>query len=645
MVKRGILVLLMLAPLNLMADQIFYVDPINGTGSACTQVAPCDTLGEAFSQVSDTASIVVGFGLITSTGYASFFADFLNSNFTSRQDTSKYVTLISSRMYYDGTPGDIRWSTSTTIFQSNAPAVFNFDHVIYKGFLHIGNGSAFEISDSSFVKVMQCGFKNPHNWSTEYSHGVTVASRNNNNGTEVGSHHILLEDVWVVGISRYPILVGGTDPLVSSTTIRRCVVRNDGTASPQPVAGINVYGAASGGIDGTQNTLIENSIAIDFNNDGATFYPGGESVYSGFYLAHGPDRHKNYESISIALGTNWSGFGLGEDSVTKVAYYDCVSWDVGSQGMIGNATAGSSITIKGCTIGRSRGTNEAIAFYNSFSQTSLTSSLLHRNRTAMQNASNNYFGFFTSTENVGNSTNEVTATPTPDHNIYIASRTESTYIGAGLDGRNIGASIRWKRGVSGTYNSDPGAEELQIGDSLWPWPYESTIKSLFAQADAGDAATNNSSNNEQRGFANMSSTGTLSSYIWEYDGALAPDFVFSAQEGGSEPCNGVSLNPSIGSLTSSGLTASWTDSTANHTVALASDSGFSSILSSASLSGATSSYVNLNSSTEYFFKVKVSSNPDCAYTSTSGTTLANPPTGIPQKLQFQGSINIRGVKF
>lgn len=631
------------------APTTYYVDAINGTGTGCTQAIPCKTSTDAFKLVTDSDTIVVGFGYITSTGPTANFLSgsmFVNSNFPARADTSKYVTFVSSAMHYTGDPGDIQFSTSSTIIVGEQINIHNFDHLIIKGMYVKDTGRAFSITDSSYVKVMASGIKNgADGWSDDHPIAFSIASQNNNDISEVGCHHILVEDVWSVGTGRYQFIAGGTDPLVSSVTFRRVVTRSDGTGSNQPVAGLTVYGAASGGIDGTQDTLIQNSIAIDFNNDGATFYPGTENVYSGMYLAHGPTRHENFESISIGHGTNWSGYGFGEDSVSKVAFYDCVSWDVGGQGFIGNATGGSSVTLRGCTIGRTRHTaNEAIALYNSWSQVAFDSCLLHRNRNAMQNTSNDFFGFHLSSENVANSTNEIVTTPTPSFNIYVASRTETVYVAAGKNGRNVGASIRWKRGTDGTYNDEAGARTLRVGESLWPFPYENRIKSLFARPDEGNSATNNSSNNEQRGFANLSSTKTLSAYIWEYDGAVVPDFVVSAA---GDPCLGTTLSPSISNVTSSSLDTSWTSvgGSANYVKVFDDNSDFSSPVSSVTETTASKSYSGLSSSTQYFFQVKLSTEGDCAYSGTNGTTSAAPATGTPQKLQFNGTMTIRGVNF
>lgn len=619
--------------------QILYVDAFNGSGPACTQLAPCKTSTDAFKLVNDTATIIVAPGLITSTGSTANFLSgsmFVNSNFTARTDTSKYITFISSSQYYRGDPDDINFSTAATILQGETINVFNFDHLIVKGLYIKDTSRAFDINDSSYVKVMATGIKNgAQDWTADYPQVINIASENNNNATEVGSHHILLEDVWSAGTGRYQVIAGGTDPLVHDVTLRRVVVRSDGTASNQPVAGITIYGAASGGIDGIQDSLLENCIAIDFNNDGATFYPGAENVYAGFYLAHGPVRHENYESIALNLGTNWSGFGLGEDSVSNVGLYDVVSWGNGNQGAVGNATAGSSITIRGSTFGKMRGTNETIAFYNSFSNTNLESSFMYRNHSQMQNVVSDYFGFFPSSQNVANSANEVTTTPSPSVNVYIASRTETVYVGAGKNGRNIGASIRWKRGNDGTYNDEAGARTLRVGESLWPYPYENRIKTLFGKADEGSSATNNSSNDEQRGFANLSSTRTLSAYIWEFDGTVSPDFVFGAA---GESCAGTSLNPSFSNITDSSLDVSWTSvgGSANYVKVIDDNSDFSSPVSSVTEVTASKSYSGLNASTQYYFKVKLSTEPDCAYTQTSGSTSAPGGGTIPVIRGFKG---------
>jgi len=95
--------------------------------------------------------------------------------------------------------------------------------------------------------------------------------------------------------------------------------------------------------------------------------------------------------------------------------------------------------------------------------------------------------------------------------------------------------------------------------------------------------------------------------------------------------NGVSvgamLNPTFTARTSSSLTASWaTVPGANYMAVLASDSGYSNIVSSVTQSGNTKTFTGLSGGTTYYFEVKLATETDAAFALNQiSTTTNNPP--------------------
>lgn len=96
----------------------------------------------------------------------------------------------------------------------------------------------------------------------------------------------------------------------------------------------------------------------------------------------------------------------------------------------------------------------------------------------------------------------------------------------GADGKQIGAVIEKRYGVSGTFKGETGWDTLTNVD-LWPWPYEDQIKADFRISNPPPGSGYPSTNDTKRGFA-ADGNGlyggpiTLTSYIWEYLGYACP---------------------------------------------------------------------------------------------------------------------------
>jgi hypothetical protein len=117
----------------------------------------------------------------------------------------------------------------------------------------------------------------------------------------------------------------------------------------------------------------------------------------------------------------------------------------------------------------------------------------------------------------------------------------SPVYGTASDGGNIGATILYEWGVTGTLYGDTGYDTL-TATSLWPFPNEGQIKNDFASFSMTNPYTSTTVNGA-RGFA-ASGTGlyggpiTLTSYIWEYLGNACPGTICSGATAGGSAISG-----------------------------------------------------------------------------------------------------------
>ena len=349
-----------------------------------------------------------------------------------------------------------------------AISVYHQSYIEFSDFYIKNTGRAIDLSDSNYLKVRRVGIKNGAAWSNNYGTAISLSSQHNSGGIR-NVTDCLLEDVWVTGIFKYGILLGGNANAVEKNVLRRVVVRWDGAAPPNnPTAGIVLYGATSG-IIGARNNILQNCIAIDFNPGVSPYYKGGDTVYGGFYMPHSAKDNKIYDSMVVNLGKNWRGIMFGEDSASGNSAYNSLVWDVGNPALF-SANNAKNITIDQVTA-------------------------------------------YSTTDNYFNNSGGVTMKAT------ILVKNPSLVKYPLQSGTGSGATILYQRGIPGTLYGEPGWDEV-LPVSLWPFPYQNFIHDLFAEADTGDAKAKNPANNPKRGFA--ADGMDLCRYLWSLNGQEVP---------------------------------------------------------------------------------------------------------------------------
>lgn len=480
-------------PLGVVADTVIYLAPAT-TGSdsnACTSGAPCHSSSKAVSLMDRTTNNVMQW-----------------QSGTYDQDD------VAARLNFVNYPPPVPSGNSTLTFQGES-----FGGVIFT------SGPAFDVSGATWVIVEKLIIKN----STEDSSvvGVNVTSSVfrqidiKNGGTYggnyvnvfqlygtagYGSKHNLIEDVLVVGTMRYGIMLGGSAGFTEYNIINRPVIRFDGTGSSQPIAGISNYGDTTG-IDGARNNWVLNPLVLDFNDN--NFSTGSEEVYAAIYNPHGaedisiigavvvniPQRGVILMESTDANRNHLKQSALWETGV-EVASMDPIYHSGGS----GDETT----TIDHVSVSSSNG--RAWGSYGSETP-GVTNSFFENTDQASGGNPDDYNHYDPdSVRPASGSTNYTNDAVVPDCIVDITGITTN-----GNDATPRGAIVLKQYGNGSIYGI-AGSTTVTATD-LWPWPHQAVHKTWMAEADEGDWATMNPSNNETRGAAGATS---ITAYINDY---------------------------------------------------------------------------------------------------------------------------------
>ena len=572
---KKLLLAILLIPSSLNAAT-YYVATTGG-GSTCSEASPC-TMDGALTKVGTESghTIIVEDGTYTaSTQDINISGKTFNPRLTikARNDGGWIMTGYAQAITIDASVGiDIEGGTIKNGSSS---------HSIY-------------ITDSSSGSIKRFGVKNGAAWTAQYGNVIELSSLDDVTGTD----DWVLEDVWVTGAMRYGIMIGGTAGYSERNVLRRCVVRFDGSNSPEPHAGISNYGDSGsfqGGPGGARNNLVINCITIDFNSaDNAS----GEGVYAGFYNPHSAVNVDFYGCISFkSKERGWLFFedagSSGSDVFNSLAHH---SNNGSNEGMVGQRGTGvfnvNQVTISSCSKG--------LAIYTSGSISS-SKSLFMANPNDNDGSETDDHFWNQNTEG----SNPLGTDPKTKY--YLRIETDGPGYGNGHSTRR-GADLTCRYGLSsGSIYADVNTTS-HSAILLWPFPYQDRIHALFGEADTGSWATDMSGNDEDRGFAAVGQT--LTKYLWEAFGNTMPTFA------GDQNCNFTPISASFTGSTASSFTVRVTSVGAVQYVMVMDDnSDFSSITSSASQLGIDVTYAGLNEGTTYYFKAKESlGNDACAYT-------------------------------
>ena len=514
-----VLAFISLLPLTACAAT-YYASP-SGSGSTCSTSSRC-SLTTAQSKLSGGDTLVLGDGT-----YSTTIAD-------PPSGVAGAYTIIKA----ENGGGAIVQSTNAT-----RPLELGNDYIQVEGIKFVANvsGSNTDVAyiTGNYNKIFRSAFVATPNSDTG----------NNTSNVIISGSYNLLEDCWAWGGGRYKFLLYGGNNANDATynILRRCVGRHDRDAS---TLGNGIFTNYQG-----KYNLFQNCIAIDSNLDGYYGYWHG-----GFFFEKGQKGGTVWVKDSIAL--NYSTLAVHDTSSMDYAgsmfthgdiyVSNLVAWNGGGGFETYYDYGGRVISLDHSTVGVTNNTGggdwEGWALYAGEAKNSggiSTNNLLYSWNGGIGNCggANDYNSFYANSSNRANSTtgvHDLTAdiNPMTESLRYLPRiETGSPLKGAGAAGSDIGATVLYKRGVSGSLYGQTGYDAL-TSEPLWPWPNEARIKADMSTYPSNWPAGNLPS--PVRGFtAGASKDGTsqtLTKYIWEYLGNQIPaDIYGSVQADTTDP--------------------------------------------------------------------------------------------------------------
>jgi MYXO-CTERM domain-containing protein len=499
------------------AKTLYVAKSGSDSGNACTtQSTPCATIAAGIAAMSGGDTLIIGDGtyaepiLMVPSGTATAYTTVTAAN--------DWGVTIDGSGFADNYNDGIRVGNSYIVIHG-FHVKMNQAHTTNQGI---------NLPGANHVKVQRC--------SVAYS-----GTSGNVGGINVGpgDDYVLIEECYVYGGSRYPVIVYQS----THTVVRRCVSRLDyWNSSLQAANYVNYNG---------DNTVWENNIAID--SDSADIV-GGSSLFGGFFSENKPPdetwsdtatRETHRGNIVLNVKAVFAAI-YDYDVSNQHTYSDDIIWDsyggyygdyihgdtpmlsatqmtIGAilgkyDGMNGQGSAGTGFFI-GPGTGGVRVTNNVTAsiFWNEPSYGIADYSVGDYNSYWGNGA--NYGGSYT-TPAAG--PHDITSNLTAGLKYLPRIETDSPLLTDGPDGGQVGASVIMAWGATGTLWGDPGYDSPST-ELLWPFPNEAVIGSdMGSYTGPGGAG--------MRGFTTGTSKDgspqTLTKYIWEYLGNQIPSEIY-----------------------------------------------------------------------------------------------------------------------
>lgn len=350
------------------------------------------------------------------------------------------------------------------------------------------------------------------------------------------STNILLEDCWSWGAGRKHFYIGNS---AENIIVRRCVARHDRHFDYGDQECFMAYDC--------WNVEFQNCIAID-GDQGDYYLPLGITTAKAFTTRWGGSPGITVENINyrgcISLGNDdmlgWTGSNATTHTVTN-----CIHWDSAGGNRI--RVAGSSFDH--CTFGNISGTGTWSPLAYLEGGDTITNSLLYSAYQGIWNGVSDYNALYSITDEYvggasagahdlcvtnGNAVNPIwhtSSNPTGALKYLCRIEASSALDGTASDSGDIGATILYRIGTSGTLYGETGYNTVSA-TSLWPFPNEALIKSDMSAYTYDDGSGGDPEITGARGFCapgkqlNGTDDITLTSYIWEYLGNEIPAEIY-----------------------------------------------------------------------------------------------------------------------
>lgn len=368
-----------------------------------------------------------------------------------------------------------------------------------------------------------------------------------------GSSYVLFEECFAFGCGRYKFLVfADTQGATENVILRRCVSRHDYHDTTTQPDGSEGWGRQCAAFTSytAHNFVMQNCIAIDSGDEDARKYG---NLYGGLWVENKMDSGlDNSMAIQDSIFFNIGGGQAIQDPNVNGdrVIENSVIWH-SEGGLYGGVRANHpTLRLDHMTIGdiwgtfvdyaRAQGVGVTIdtTFAGmSYASATIGNSVISGCRYAgiLDLLTSDHNDFWNNARNYGG-WNGIPAPAAGAHDttfdpgLRYLFRVEdgSPAKGAASDGKDLGARILYRRGVSGTLYGEPGWDDL-TDQPLWPFPNEAVIKADMSAWDgAGFTTTDpNALNVPKRGFC-ADGNGlyggpiTLTSYLWEALGNPCP---------------------------------------------------------------------------------------------------------------------------
>jgi len=340
---------------------------------------------------------------------------------------------------------------------------------------------------------------------SEYKQPINAAGSNN-----------LVQDVALVGVMRYGVYTGngGSGSNSLQNVFRRVVARCDGYdasgTSGQPQAVFACYGDNSSGTAVGQ-MHYHNCIAIDSIRASTASGNADSYTWGAWYNPKITFGNVYRGCIALNCETSRGGFMIQDNlGGTNPTMTDCVAWDI-KFATIGNGSAqgalssnsGTSGTWNRLTLGNYSG---GLSGFDAASGAMTNTMFSDYSGLQAQSGAPSSTAYCTFQDGDASGTNQVTF----NQSFEWITRTPFTTQGSASD--RVGANIEKAWGAHCTNYGQTGYDTEQAYQ-LWPFPYESEIKTFFSAATGSGTST--------RGFCTGTSVDgssqSLTRYIWEYE--------------------------------------------------------------------------------------------------------------------------------
>ncbi len=403
----------------------------------------------------------------------------------------------------------------------DSASYITFEGIIFEN----SSGAVVSITNSNHIKILKCGISEAGTNSEGVS-GDPLFFRYNS--------YCLIEDTYIWGNGRYNFYILDSDYII----LRRCVNRYDRGTS------VGYSNQGSFRLYGTSNSLLQNCISIDSDQESYILTPSGELIVEAqpkiiWISPNGSSGKSGVNNqtrglISLNTGKSLLGF-VGDYNVAGNMFFESVFWKSKNAFWTRSGNIEDKIIIRHSTFGEIddlSGYHDRAVESDTLGLAEVYDSLIcGTGDVALRNIVSDYNSLYDNYANYsggGIGAHDYSSENLNQINPFLNSLKYLPRIENGSDldsnasdGGDIGANILTKIGVSGTLYGEEGYN-TDTGESLWPFPNEDLIKEKMQSYSYDDGNLTGNRGFAENKFDQFGKSLTLTRYIWQYLGNQIP---------------------------------------------------------------------------------------------------------------------------